>query len=386
MRFLHTADWHLGRLFFGVRLIDDQAYLLDQLVAIVGETRPDAVLVAGDIYDRSVPPPEAVSLLDDVLSRLVLELRVPMILIAGNHDSPHRLAFGARLLASGGIHMAGLCSAQVAPVLLEDAHGPVAMYALPYAEPAVVREATGAADIHDHDTALRAQMAAIRAASPAGRRSILLAHAFLTGGQLSKESERTLTVGGTGEVGADAFAGFDYVALGHLHRPQSHGEGRLRYAGALMKYSFTETDHRKSVSLVEMGEDGRCRVEEIPLAPRHEVRSVSGALHDLLAQAPEGAAREDYLQVALLDTGPVLDAMARLREVYPNVLTVERPAAFALGEDGAVRTDIRTLDPATLFAEFFQQVTDEALTETQAEAFAQVTETVRLQEREAVPA
>ena len=291
MRFLHTSDWHLGRLFHRVHLTEDQAFVLDQFVDLARRERPDAVLISGDIYDRAVPPPEAVRLLDDTLSRLTLDLGIPTVVIAGNHDGPDRLAFGSRLLAGGGLHLFGLPGPAPEPIRLEDAHGPVFIHAVPYAEPPVVREAFGVETVHDHHAAMVACLDAVRSVHPEGARSVVLAHAFVAGGAGS-ESERPLSVGGAGTVEASAFAGFDYVALGHLHRPQSLARDRLVYAGSLLKYSFDEATHRKSVSLVEMDAAGACTVERIALTPRREVRRISGLHAELLAAAAEDPARE----------------------------------------------------------------------------------------------
>src|SRR3954464_6712037 len=253
MRFLHTADWHLGRLFHGVHLTDDQRHVLNQVVEIARDSRPDVVLVAGDIYDRAVPPPEAVELLDEILSRLVIELKLPVVLIAGNHDSPGRLHFGSRLLAERRLYVTGHLPARCEALVLEDAHGPVSFYAIPYAEPSTVRQCLECPEVTDHNAAMAAILARVRENCPVSPRSVIVAHAFVAGGQ-ECESERPLSVGGAGTVDVSCFAGFDYVALGHLHRPQKiHCPGGLvQYSGSLLKYSFDEADHSKSVTLVEM--------------------------------------------------------------------------------------------------------------------------------------
>lgn len=382
LRFIHTADWHLGRLFHGVHLTEDQAHVLDQLVDLVREARADALLVAGDIYDRSVPPPEAVALLDDVLSRIVLELGVPVVLIAGNHDSPERLGFGARLLAGRGFHVRGTLEGALEPVIFEDAAGPVHLYGLPYAEPAVVRGQLGCEGVHDPAAAMEALVARVRVARPQGARAVLMAHAYVAGAEES-ESERPLSLGGAGAVEAASLAGFHYVALGHLHRPQRAGGEEIQYAGSLMKYSFSEADHVKSVNLVELDAGGGARVERVRLAPRRDVRRLAGRLEDLLRGPGEGESREDYLEVSLLDDGPVLDPMGKLREVYPNVLHVTRPGLVAGGELAGVRRDHRQLGEGELFAAFYAQVTGEELGPERASAFAAIVDELRRREREA---
>ena len=369
MRFLHSADWHLGRVHHGVSLLEDQAHLLREFVCLAAELRPDAILLAGDIYDRSVPPAEAVRLLDLVLTELVQGLRIPVVMIAGNHDGPDRLAFGASLLGGAGLSVRGVVDAQAQAVVLHDAHGAVAIHALPYAEPAVVRAALGgtlrseddstAAVIDSHQAALAAQLRAARAAHPAGARSVVVAHAFVLGGSES-ESERPLSVGGSGAVSAALFDGFDYVALGHLHRPQQVGEARIQYSGSLLKYSFSEADHSKSVNLVELDANGACTVERIALTPRRDLRIVSGELDAILAAAAADRGRDDYILARLTDSGALLDAMGKLRSAYPNALAIERPTLVGEGP-GRATADHRRTRIQDLFASFHEEATGVAL-------------------------
>ena len=401
MRFLHSADWHLGRVYHGVSLLEDQAHVLQQFVRIAADTRPDAILLAGDIYDRSVPPAEAVRLLDLVLSELILELKIPVVMIAGNHDGPDRIAFGSGLLQRAGLTVRGPVEMDAAPLVLRDAHGEVEIHALPYAEPALVRSASGDDTIADHHAGLAAQTAAVRAAQVPGRRTVVVAHAFVQGGAES-ESERPLSVGGTGAVGAGVFDGFDYVALGHLHRPQAigtkrGGEGaagagggsaaeahrsvdavdaadaanainaaapwrsaRIQYSGSLLKYSFAEADHAKSVNLVELDAEGNCTVERIPLVPRRDLRILEGELAALVAAAATDRARDDYVLARLTDHGALLDAMGKLRSAYPNALAIERPTLIGDGP-GRATADHRRTRIQDLFASFHEETTGVAL-------------------------
>ena len=381
MRFLHTADWHLGRLFHSRSLVDDQAHVLDQLVALVRDTRPDAVLIAGDVYDRAVPPPEAVNLLDDTLSRIVIGEGVPVIMIAGNHDSPDRLGFGSRLLAARRLTIASRPRADVEAVAFDDAHGRVVVYPLPYSEPAVVRDAF-ALDTADHDVALGRQLDAVRARHRTGDRSVVLAHAFVAGGAAS-ESERPLSVGGSGAVASGRFAGFDFVALGHLHRPQRLGAENIGYSGSLLKYSLSEADHDKSVSLVELGAAGDVRVEHVRLTPRRDLRVIHGELAALIAAGREDRGCDDYVFASLADTGALLDPVARLREVYPNVLGCER---VVLGRGGTTRSAAparRELDTAQLFGDFFREVTGEPLADPARQMLVAVIDGLEVAGREA---
>ncbi len=378
MRFLHTADWHLGRILHGARLIEDQAHILDQIVAVARDARPDAVLIAGDVYDRAVPPPEAVELLDETLCRLVIDLDLPVIVIAGNHDSPQRTGFGARILGRQRLHVAGAFGPPQ-PVVLEDRHGRVTVWPLPYADPPMVRAAFEDEGIATHDQAMTA---AVGRMSDRGGRAVLVAHAFVDGGA-ECESERPLSVGGSGAVSGTQFAGFSYVALGHLHRPQTAGGAAVRYAGSPLKYSFSEVDHAKSLALVEIDAAGTATVETVPLSPRRDLRILEGTLAELTGGGLRGP-RDDYLLVRLADDGPVYDAMARLRQTYPNVLHIERlrlSAAAAGGGEGAARH--RRLGPVDHFAAFFRYVEGEDLSEAQRAVLTATVDELLRAEREA---
>lgn len=345
MRFLHTSDWHLGKTLCNANLLEDQAHALEQVAAMVKETRAEAVVVAGDLYDRAVPPKEAVALLDDALDRIVRGLGVPVLIIAGNHDSPERLGFASGFLGAQGLHVAGTLEA-TAPVLI----GSAAFHLLPYADPVMARHALQDEGIRTHQDALAAQLARARAAHPEGRRFVAVAHAFVAGGEGS-DSELGLAVGGTGEVDAALFRDCDYAALGHLHRPQGAGYPQVRYAGSLLKYSASEAAHVKALTLVELPERGPAHIESLPLTPKRDLRRLRGRFDDLL-RGPQGNP-DDYLFLDLLDQGPVLDAMARLRQIYPNILGIQ-PAPPTTPAQDIARTADRDLDPALLFETFFQ--------------------------------
>ncbi len=415
MRFIHTADWHLGRLFHAVHLTDDQSYVLDQFVDLVADVRPAAVLIAGDVYDRGVPPTDAVELLNDVLQRIVRGLGVPIVMIAGNHDSPTRLGFGAELLAAEGLHVAGgVPAAGALSVPLVDDDGLVLVQAIPYADPVEVRAALHDPDVQTHEQAMAALLARAREAASHDGRGVLVAHAFVAGADTS-DSERPLTVGGAGTVPAALFDGFDYVALGHLHRPQTAGGGTVRYAGSLLTYSFDEAAQTKSVSIVEIGAPGsapaaaagvrdavaaagatgggaavaappalaRLTVEQVELRPRRRVRVLQGTLGELLEQAPADAARDDYVCARLTDPGAVLNAMARLQQAYPNCLHLEFVRELPSGEREGARADPAAKTEAEHFADFFELVTDEPLSSAQRARLNAVVAALRRDDREA---
>jgi len=389
MRLIHAADWHLGRLFHGRHLTTDQAAVLERLIALVAEVRPAAVIVAGDLYDRGVPPTEAVELLDHVLSEIVLGLGVPVVAIAGNHDSPERVGFGAGLCRERGLVMAGQLSPSAEPLLLADEHGALALHALPFAAPAEARYRYEDDSLHDHAAALEAGVARARAATPAGARAVLVAHAYVSGATTS-ESERPLSLGGAGDVPASVFAGFDYVALGHIHRPQRAGGERVRYAGSLLKYSFSEHDQRKSVTVVEVGApvpDGLAAVavEQVELAAPHDVRRIEGTLAEIIARGRTDPARDDYILARLTDRGALLDPLSRLREVYPWTMKVERPEAEREAAGRGSRPDPRRAGEAELFADFFRYVTGDDSSPAERAAFAAVVDKLRRVEPETAP-
>lgn len=383
MRFIHTADWHLGRLFNSVHLTDDQAIVLDAFCDIVRQTRPDAVVIAGDIYDRSVPPPEAVDLFNRILTRLAIELNTPVILIAGNHDSPQRLGFANQLLAHRAVHIFGPLTAPVGTVTLADADGPVHFHCLPYADPATVRACFDDSSARCHESAMKCCLDRIRADRPHGRH-VLVAHAFVVGGAES-ESERPLSVGGAGTIPAEIFDGFDYVALGHLHGPQQLPGGKVRYSGSPMKYSFSEAAHVKGVVLVEIDGAGTCQCQTIPLKPPRDVRDIRGTLAGLLAAAPADGS-DDYIRVFLEDDGPVFDAMGRLQAIYPTALAIERPnlLAAAAGRAPDAPAPSTAVDEMTIFEAFFKDMTDADLTADQRAELTGVIDTVRNAQREVI--
>jgi exonuclease SbcD len=375
MRFLHTADWHLGRSFRHLSLVEDQAHVLDQLVDLAIHERVDAVVIAGDVYDRAVPPADAVALLDDVLARLVLAAGIRVVLIAGNHDSPDRVGFGGRIAERQGLAMRGTLE-HLAPVVFNDAYGQVALYPLPYVEPAFARRLQGAESANDHQSAVSAVLALLRAQWVPGQRNVLVGHAFVAGGTES-ESERPLSVGGSGAVSTATFDGYDFVALGHLHRPQSVGSDRVQYSGSLLKYSFNEVDHSKSVSLVEIGQAGATWVQRVPLSARHDVRIVRGSFAELLAAPQSDESLHDHIRAVLTDRDPVLNAQARLKEVYPNLLELQfsREIDVAAGVTRGAQ-DHRQRSPDDLFKAFHRDMLGEDIDDSALGVFHEVAQSV----------
>ncbi|MFK8844857.1 exonuclease SbcCD subunit D [Streptomyces sp. Ac-502] len=332
MRFLHTSDWHLGRSFHRVNLLTAQRAFLDHLVETVRTQRVDAVLVAGDVYDRAVPPLAAVELFDDALHRLA-GLGVPTVMISGNHDSARRLGVGSGLMREAGVHLRTDPAACATPVVLRDAYGEVALYGLPYLEPALVKDEFGA-ERADHAHVLGAAMDRVRddlAARPAGTRSVVLAHAFVTGGAPS-DSERDITVGGVESVPAAVFEGVDYAALGHLHGCQTITD-RVRYSGSPLAYSFSEERHRKSMWLVDLDAAGTVTAERLDCPVPRPLARLRGKLEDLLADPALDVHEDAWVEATLTDAARPHEPMARLAARFPHILSL----AFE-PEEGAART------------------------------------------------
>jgi len=321
MKLLHTSDWHLGRAFHRVNMLGAQADFVSHLVTTVREHAVDAVVVSGDVYDRAVPPLAAVELFDDTLHRLA-DLGVPTVMISGNHDSARRLGVGAGLIDRAGIHLRTEPAACGTPVVIPDAHGDVAFYGLPYLEPALVKAEFGV-EKAGHETVLAAAMDRVRAdladRAP-GTRSVVLAHAFVTGGEAS-DSERDITVGGVAAVPAGVFDGVSYVALGHLHGSQTITE-RVRYSGSPLPYSFSEADHRKTMWLIDLDADGSVIAERLDCPVPRELARIRGTLEHLLDDPDLARHEEAWVEATLTDPVRPADPMARLVERFPHTLSL----------------------------------------------------------------
>lgn len=361
MRILHTSDWHIGRQFHNVSLIEDQRHVLDQLIGLITTQKIDAVLIAGDIYDRSIPPADAVALLDDVIDRISHQLQVPLIMISGNHDSARRLSFGARQLAKSGVHILGQLTAKPQPVILNDDYGEIAFYGIPYADPASVRDVLEV-DVHSHEAAMQVLTDQIKQHHSLEKRCVVLSHCFIDGGEAS-DSERPLSVGGADKVPYDLFADFHYAALGHLHGAQFKGRDTIRYSGSILKYSFSEVNHNKSVTVIDMDAEGKCRIEKIRLIPLRDMRIIEGTLEDILANAKDDPAPDDYLLIRLLDTHALYEPMAKLREFYPNILQLEKPNLSSGGERQLLSKENLKKGELPMFLDFFRQMTGDDLDE-----------------------
>ena len=318
MKLIHLSDLHIGKRVNEVSMIEDQEYILTQVIRIIDQEQPDAILIAGDVYDKSVPSAEAVTLFDDFLVRLA-KRQIPVLIISGNHDSAERLAFGNRLLQTGGIHISPVYSGSLEPVTLHDAHGEVHFWLLPFLKPAHVRRYYPDAQISSYTDAIRVAVEHMNLDKSA--RNVLLTHQFVTG-SITCESEE-FSVGGSDNVDAAVFADFDYVALGHIHGPQNIGSNRIRYCGTILKYSFSESSHHKSVTVAELGEKGELQLHLRPLIPKRDMRKIRGTFAEVTDKAfYQGTAVEDYLHIELTDEEDVPEAIGKLRMIYPNLMTL----------------------------------------------------------------
>ena len=366
MKFVHISDLHLGKRIYDFSMLDDQKHILGEILKVIDSEAPDAVLIAGDVYDKSIPSIEAVELLDDFLYELSgRDLQV--FLISGNHDSPERLAFASRLISPTGIHLSPVYSGAVEPVVLTDGSGPVDIYLLPFVKPAHVRRLFPDAKIESYNDALRTAVEALHI--DRGRRNVLVTHQFITGAARSDSEE--ISVGGTDNVDASVFDGFDYVALGHIHGPQNIGSERIRYCGTPLKYSFSEVSHEKSVTVVDMDKDGDLAVRTVPLRPLHDMREIEGTYEELTYRpAYEGTNTDDYLHITLTDEEDVPDAIGKLRLIYPNLMNLDynnsRTRAAGMLSDIA---DVERRSPLDLFGEFYEQQNGRPMSDEQ-EAFA----------------
>ena len=374
MKFLHLADLHLGKRVNGFSMLEDQAHVLRQILAILDDEQPDGVLIAGDVYDKSVPSVEAVELLDGFLTELRAR-GVPVLLISGNHDSPERLAFGGRVMDSCGIHISPVYDGALAPVTLHDEFGPVHVWLLPFVKPAHVRRWFPDADIESYTDAMAEAVAHMDI--DAAARNVLVTHQFVTGGTRSGSEE--LSVGGTDNVDSGVFAPFDYVALGHLHGAQHIRRETIRYAGSPLKYSFSEARQHKSVTVVTLGEKGDVQVRTAALTPLRELREIRGSYDELTARSfyEHTTYRSDYLHLILTDEQDVFDAMSRLRTIYPYLMTLDYDNARTRAAGGmSVPAETERRTPLELFEALYTRQNHQPMSEVQRAYIAQLMEQI----------
>ena len=367
MKFLHLSDLHLGKRVNEVSMLDDQDYILHQILEITDAEHPDAVVIAGDIYDKSVPSGEAVTLFDWFLVALA-KRRVPVLLISGNHDSPERLSFGSRLLDASGIHISPVYNGEVRPITLQDERGPVHFWLLPFLKPAHVKRFFPDEPIESYTDACRAAITQMNVDFSA--RNVLVTHQFVTGASTCESEE--LSVGGTDNVDASVFEGFDYVALGHIHGPQNIGSSRIRYCGTPLKYSFSEASHNKSVTIVSLGAKGDLELQLCPLYPKHDLREIRGSFASVTdREFYANTDTDDYLHIILTDEEDVPEAVGKLRRIYPNLMKLSYDNTRTRADhviDAAANVQQKT--PLQLFEELYELQNNQPMSEEQ-RAFTQ---------------
>ena len=394
MRFLHTADWHLGRIFYGQYLTDDQAHVLEhQFFTILKEEKIDGILLAGDVFDRAVPPIEAIELWDSIITRLAMDYKVPLFVVSGNHDGAERLEVGRSMLSRSGIHIWGSPHHALQPFEFESSDGKVAICPMPFSEPRRIGDALGLSaseskpvdteaedslfsyvesdeqesepifNLHNYDQMYQAWSDCLYKQVPKGMPSIAISHAFVMGGEVGG-SERTLSVGGSEQVSPHVFKNFHYTALGHLHGPQRMGADHIRYSGSPLKYSFDEHAQKKSFTIIDMDSKGNIDISTIPVEAKRDVVILEGHFEDLLNNKElQIKHKDDYVQARLLDTMPIMDGMAKLRQVYHRCMTIELAGRIATPVADMGDAVFKELNERQLFNQFAETVWKEPLTE-----------------------
>ena len=394
MRFLHTADWHLGRIFYGQYLTEDQAHVLEhQFFSILKDEKIDGILLAGDVFDRAVPPIEAIELWDSIITRLAMDYKMPLFVVSGNHDGAERLEVGRAMLGQSGIHIWGSPHHALRPFEFESSDGKVAICPMPFSEPRRISDALGfsknesklvdtdmtegslftyvdtneletdALNLHNYDQMYQAWSNYLRNQVPKGMRSIAISHAFVMGGEVGG-SERTLSVGGSEQVSPHVFKDFHYTALGHLHGPQRMGADYIRYSGSPLKYSFDEHMQKKSFTIIDMDTNGKVDISTIPVEPKRDVVILEGYFEDLLNNKElQAKHKDDYVQARLLDTMPIMDGMAKLRQVYRCCMTIDLEGRVAAPMADMGDVVFKELNERELFNQFAETVWKEPLTE-----------------------
>ena len=374
MRFLHTADWHLGRIFYGQYLTDDQAHVLEnQFFSILKDEKIDGILLAGDVFDRAVPPIEAIELWDSIITRLAMDYKVPLFVVSGNHDGAERLEVGRSMLSQSGIHIWGSPHHALQPFEFEGTDGKVAICPMPFSEPRRIGDALGlgfatssletSLNLHNYDQMYQAWSNHLRNQVPKGMRSIAISHAFVMGGDVGG-SERTLSIGGSEQVSPQVFKDFHYTALGHLHGPQRMGADYIRYSGSPLKYSFDEHTQKKSFTIIDMDAKGNVDISTIPVEAKRDVVILEGYFEDLLNNKElQAKHKDDYVQARLLDTMPIMDGMAKLRQVYHRCMTIDLVGRVATPMADMDEAVFKELNERELFNQFAETVWKEPLTE-----------------------
>lgn len=386
MKIIHTGDWHIGKVVNEFSMIEDQRFYLERLIELLEEEKPDVFIIAGDIYDRSVPPAEAVELLDNVLCKIILELKIPVLAISGNHDSPERLSFGSKLLKDKGLYIEGVFKKDIKKVTIKDNFGNVNFYLLPYVDPAKIRLIYKNDDIRTYDDAMKFLVSEMEKTMDKSERNILITHGYVTFNMEDKEkkgdlelsdSERPLSIGGTDLIDGKNFDLFNYVALGHLHGPQKVGGNRIRYSGSLLKYSISECRQKKSIPVIELKEDGGVEVELKEIEVLRDMRVIEGPLDQLInRENHKGDNLNDYVFVNITDEGEVIDAISKLRAVFPNVMGLKMINSVIKEADSKTSAygNFREKQMSELFSDFYLSIKGKNMDDDRVEVFNNILE------------
>lgn len=380
MKILHTADWHLGKIVQGTSMLEDQKFILKQLIEQIDLLKPDAIIVAGDLYDRSLPPVEAVKLLDETFTAIVKTRKIPLLAIAGNHDSTSRVDFGSSLFSESRLFVQGKLSKEMESVVLEDEFGPVTFHLIPFADTPEVRYVFGDDEVKTNQQAMKKIIDAIEETNS---RSVCIAHAFVTKNGEEKENtddgERPISIGGSECVDSNLFKRFNYTALGHLHQAHFVDEEKIRYSGSPLKYSISEEMHNKGFLMVDLKEDGTVEIEKHQLFPMRDVRRVKGYMSDIL----DMPLSSDYVYVTLLDETVILSPMEKIRSIFPNAMHIERPITRNETEVVPLGESKRGMDTKSLFNAFYQEILGSEPDEEMTVLFEELLDEELAEEREA---
>ena len=368
MKIIHTADWHIGKIIYGEYMLDDQRYILTQFLNFLKEEPVDALVISGDVYDRAVSPAEAINLLNETLSKIVLELKIPTIIISGNHDSAERLEFLNGILSGMNLHIEGVLKNEVKKVTFNDEYGPINFYLLPYVDFLKARNLFSM-NFQNKTEVILKYIENMNIDEK--ERNVLVAHEYVAGGEES-ESERMLSIGGSEYIEPSIFEIFDYVALGHLHRPQSIVEHKICYPGSLLKYSFSEISHEKGMNLVDLKEKGNVNIQKVSFKVKRDMRVIKGFFKEVMEKEPTS----DYLHVILEDENVVVDGMNKLRSRFPNVLSLEYPNSKTNTNVKSLERDLKKTSPDELFEIFFKEVKGRDLNPEEKKIVKNVFETV----------
>ncbi|MEK5186465.1 exonuclease SbcCD subunit D [Solibacillus sp. FSL W7-1324] len=382
MKIFHTADWHLGKIVQGVSMTKDQQFVLEQFIEEIRKEKPDVIIIAGDLYDRSVPPTDAIQLLNKTLKEILVDEKTPILAIAGNHDSATRLNFGSEFMKASGLHIVGHLEQNIDPVIMHDEYGEVHFYLVPFAEPSIVRALFDDQSITSHEAAMAKIIEQIQQSMDDTKRNIIIGHAFITKDGTpepnTSDSERKLTIGGTECISSALFEPFCYTALGHLHQAHFVANEKIQYSGSPLKYSESEVTHNKGFLIVDLKEDGTVQIEKRKLTPVRDMRVVTGLLEDIL----QHKVNEDYVFVKLQDEHYVKGAAELVRTVYPNALHIERTVVYEQLEQHATTMNRVQMDDSELFELFYTEMTGKPLTDEIKEIYTDVLEQLIENERE----